>query len=99
MDKDKQASMIALVNDWKQSGMSIKTYANNAGISKAKFGYWVRKEKADSITKQQYPQFIEVGSMAENLHLCKDAAPQIVIHAKPQIELTFPSGLCLKIYG
>lgn len=99
MDNRKQDTMIGLVNDWKQSGMSIRVFAQKIGVSKSKFEYWVRKDKAENAVQSQYPRFIEVAPMAENLMLSKVDGIQMPTPPNPQIVLTFPSGLCLKIYG
>ena len=99
MDKIEQDTMIGLVNEWKQSGMSIRVFAQKNGVSKSKFEYWVRKDKAGNTVHVQYPRFVEVTPMAENRVLAKVDGIQMPTPPNPQIVLTFPSGLCLKIYG
>ena len=99
MKKEKHELMISLVNKWRGSGIPVRTYAQQIGVSKSKFEYWARKQKkANTEGNVPFTEFIEVGPLAENRESANDASPA---QAKrpPQIELTFPSGLCVKIYG
>jgi hypothetical protein len=98
MKKEKHELMISLVNKWKGSGIPVRTYAQQIGVSKSKFEYWVRKQKAITDTNVPFTEFIEVGPLAENRESANDACPAQAKRT-PQIELTFPSGLCIKIYG
>lgn len=89
--------MPAHVKNWMQSGMSIKAYAETIGISNGKLAYWARKLKNVKGTQGDPPGFIE---------LCTSGyAPEVSQPAQtgnsptPQIVLTFPNGMCLKIYG
>jgi hypothetical protein len=98
MYNEKHQTMISLVNKWKRSGIPIRSYAQQNGVSKSKFEYWVRKQKADAATRVPFAEFIEVGPLTENRESTNDSS-QPPSEAPPQIVLTFPSGLCLKIYG
>ncbi len=90
----KQSSMITLVKEWQQSGMTIGDFAKKTGVPKSTLGYWICKLKDENkVSKGQLPQFIELDPLPENpVNANSDSK-------KPQIELTFPGGLCLKIYG
>jgi hypothetical protein len=99
MNKGKQETMMALVNEWKSSGMSSRAYSQKIGLSKSKFDYWIRKEELTNETKKQFSQFIEVGSLSENKKSVNENNSAEPMRSSPQIELSFPSGLCLKIYG
>ena len=66
MNNEKHETMMALVNKWKGSGIPIRSYAQQIGVSKSKFEYWVRKQKAGTAAKVPFAEFIEVGSMTEN---------------------------------
>jgi hypothetical protein len=98
MNNEKYETMIAQVNKWKGSGISIKIYAQQIGVSKSKFEYWVRKQKADAATKVPFAEFIEVGTLTENREPV-NVTSQPPSDRPAQIVLTFPSGLCVKIYG
>lgn len=99
MNNENRQRMISLVNKWKGSGIPIRSYAQQIGVSKSKFEYWVRKQKADATAKVSFAEFIEVGSLTENRELTGDVAAQLPTERTPQIVLTFPSGLSVKIYG
>ena len=98
MNNEKRQTMISLVNKWKGSGIPIRSYAKQIGVSKSKFEYWVRKQKADATAKVSFAEFIEVGTVTENRESGHDS-PQSPSDRLAQIVLTFPSGLCVKIYG
>lgn len=91
--------MLALVNKWKGSGMSLRSYSQKVGISKSKFEYWVRKENHENAAKNPYSQFIEVGSLTESPKIIEEEDSQKPTPPNPQIVLTFPSGLSLSIYS
>ena len=99
MNNEKYETMMDFVNKWNGSGIPIKIYTQKIGVSKSKFAYWVRKHKASMDAKRPYTEFIEVGSLSKNLELTGDAAAQLPTERTPQIVLTFPSGLSVKIYG
>lgn len=98
MEKCNTEIMLAHVEQWKESGMSRRAYAQAVGISKSKFEYWVRKVKVSDGERNKYPGFVEVSSLAEDLNLGNDK-PHVQTSQQPQIVLTFPSGLTLNIYG
>ena len=92
MKRDSQTSMFGIINEWKESGLSVRHYAQKKGISKGKLEYWIRKLDPGRKQESPFPAFIEVSSGFSDGE--KAQAP-----GKLQIELTFPSGLCLKIFG
>jgi len=96
MDNEKNEKMSAHVEEWRRSGMSIREYSDSIGVSKGKFEYWVKKARVTNKVKNKFPGFIEI-SRSEKSSNCGQA--QITTSPHPQIVLTFPSGLCLKIYG
>jgi len=90
--------MIARVDEWRQSSMSVETFAQASGISKSTFKYWVRKLRDKAKPADAFPGFIEMQQSVPTKPLPGAKAKSDIL-AKPQIVLTFPSGLCLKIYG
>ena len=98
MIRQKREDMIARVDEWRQSSMSAETFAQASGISKSTFKYWVRKVRDKSKPAEALPEFIEMRQSVPTKPL-PEAKAKTDILAKPQIVLTFPSGLCLKIYG
>lgn len=98
----KEEEMSVHVSKWKESGLTIAAYCLKAGLSYHSFCYWNKKinAKADSrpvIAKKD--MFIELGSSSKEGF--KGNTSTFYNHgvSQPQVELTFPSGLSLKIYG
>ena len=98
MNNENRQRMISLVNKWKGSGIPIRSYAQQIGVSKSKFEYWVRKQNTGATAKVSFAEFIEVGTVTENREPGNDS-PQPPSDRPAQIVFTFPSGLCVKIYG
>jgi len=96
MDKQKNEKMLAHVEQWRLSGMTIREYSESIGVSKGKFEYWAKKVRKTNNVKSNYPGFIEIRGSDKSSN-CGQS--QISPSAHPQIVLNFPSGLCLKIYG
>ena len=97
MLRQKKEKMIALVDQWKQSSVSTEAFAQSHGISKSTFEYWVRKVREMDKLPNDYPAFIEMDRFVPIQTPEANINPGISIN--PQVVLTFPSGLCLKIYG
>lgn len=98
MLRQKRAEMIAKVDEWRRSSMSVETFAQVSGISKSTFKYWVRKVWDKAKPADAFPEFIEMQQSVPTKPLAESKAKTDIL-SKPQIVLTFPSGLCLKIYG
>lgn len=98
MSRQNRDEMIARVSEWQRSSMSASAFAHTLGISKTTFDYWVRKVRETARTSDDTPAFVEIRpSVLPNPLVAAKAQQEI--SANPQIVLTFPSGLCLKIYG
>jgi hypothetical protein len=96
--QEKKAEMFASVERWKQSSMTKDAYAQSVGISKSKFEYWVRKVRETGLSADDFPGFVEIGRQPKARFLPEDTSrPENM--PLPKMELTFPGGLCLKIYG
>jgi hypothetical protein len=89
--------MFGVINEWKESGLPVDRYAQKKGLTKSKLEYWIRKLDVSKNQEIPYPAFIEVGSVSTHTGSHEIEAAQTP--GKLQIELTFPSGLCLKIFG
>ena len=93
-----------------RSGKTLVSYANLIGVSRHKMHYWVRKYKASQkkVKNDTSLKFIDLGSFGlqeQPLNACSPAASLETPAASPlqderlpQITLTFPNGMCLKIY-
>ena len=97
MKRDTQATMFGIVNQWRESGTPIGAFAQKVGLTKSKLSYWVRKAGPGNSHEPQYPEFIEINPASP--HLQPRAGQKASTPEKLQVELTFPNGLCLKIYG
>jgi len=60
MENEKNDKMLAQVEEWRHSGMSIREYSESIGVSKGKFEYWVKKARVANNVKNKYPGFIEL---------------------------------------
>jgi hypothetical protein len=97
MKRDSKATMLGVISEWKESGISIESYAQKKGLTKSKLEYWIRKLEVSKRQESPYPAFIEVGSVSTQTKSSENE--KVKTAGKLQIELTFPSGLCLKIFG
>ena len=99
MLQEKKAEMFASVSRWKQSSMTKGAFAQSVGISKSKFEYWVRKVRETGLSSDNFSGFIEIGRHANPTLLPEvEKRPVGLPTPEPQAVLTFPGGLCLKIY-
>jgi len=85
MDKNK---MFSLVEKWRESDLTRKAFAQQNGISLTSFDYWCKKQSNEVVKNVDQPTFIELTSNAGARELIN----------RPQIELSLPSGLVIKIY-
>ena len=92
--------MLEHVTHQRESGMTIANYAAQVGITAHKLRYWINKSKLhdSQYTKEQEMKFIDLGTLelACNNTDNPDAPGQPI--RQPQMTLTFPNGMCLKIY-
>jgi len=78
----------------RESGMTVVNYAKHTGITTSKLQYWIRKLNAKEAGKNSL-KFIDLSSFDTADHHSKAPERQT---GNPQITLTFPNGMCLKIY-
>ena len=98
MTSQKKEEMYARVAQWERSSMSVVAFAQTVGISQRTFYYWVQKVRETAMSGDDNAQFIEIGSLVKPAPL-PEVEIQSVKFRNPQIELIFPGGLCVKIYG
>ena len=97
MISQKKAEMFARVAEWKRSSMSIVAFAQSYGITERQLYYWLQKVREATLSSDDNPEFIEIGQLVKPA--LREVEIQSVKLPNPQIELIFPSGLCVKIYG
>jgi len=94
--KDLAQQMLVHAARQQESGITAANYAKQFGISRTKLQYWIRKFNARQAIKDTSLNFIDLNSFGlQNMSESKGAAEPI---RSPQITLTFPNGMCLKIY-
>lgn len=96
----KEQKMFAHVDCWQTSGLSIVEYAKKIGVHKEAFRYWIRKKREITKNKDDSVSFIELSSInampvkSSKIFSDNDTSTDL----NPVIVLTFPGGMCLKIY-
>ena len=96
MKDQKKEAMFARVDEWIKSGRTLREFSASIGLSKSCFEYWVRKKRKAWVTS---PSFLEITSLANPVHDVETIAKQAVPGSQEQIVFTFPSGMCIKVYG
>lgn len=92
----KQAAMFARVDEWKKSGKTMREFASCIGLSKCCFEYWIRKKRD---TAGGSPQFVELIPSDKPVVGMGQMPKPDESTTQAQIVLTFPGGLCVKVYG
>ena len=98
----KEEEMSVHVSKWKESGLTIGAYCLKEGLAYNSLRYWIKKihPKAGSrpvVAKKD--MFIELGRSSKEGFKGNTSSFYNHSVSQPQVELTFPSGLSLKIYG
>jgi hypothetical protein len=96
MRRGKSAAMFAKVDEWKDSGQTQREFATSIGISKSTFAYWVCK-RHKSLSNS--PSFVELSPLGNPRVIIGATPKQLEPDAQAQIVFTFPSGMCIKVYG
>ncbi len=96
MKTPKSAAMFAKVEEWERSGQSMREFATAIGLSKGALSYWVRKKRKSS---GKTPSFVELSPLVNPKMSIEATLKHPVADAPAQLVFTFPSGMCIKIYG
>jgi transposase-like protein len=92
----KSAAMFAKVEEWRNSGKTLREFASTLGLSKSAFEYWVRKKREASANS---PAFVELSPMVKPRVITEATSKHSEPDAQAQIVFTFPGGMCIKVYG
>ena len=92
----------AIYDDFLESGLSVRSYCTNQGMSEAKFYYWQKKMK-DQLPGQE--GFVPL--VFENNHFNPRPTKSISRRTLPEAgtvhgalyEITYPNGVMLKLGG
>jgi hypothetical protein len=98
---DKEITMPDHVMRHRESGLAVSAYCLQNGITYHSMQYWIKKLRGTtpSPLAPKKEMFVELSSLSKDdftrspKHFPDHAAPH------PQVELTFASGLVVKIYG
>jgi len=77
--------------------MTIANYAKQIGITTTKLQYWIRKFNAREAVKDSGMKFIDLSSFGADPDSLKEEASKVK-RRNPQITVTLPNGVCVKIY-
>lgn len=83
------------------SGLSVKDFCFNEGISKSSFYYWRRKAEKTVPPKSFIPLVIKPSSPAASRQVAKDPQPAQAMQQQDRdglhMEIVFPNGIKLRI--
>jgi len=96
INKEKQALMFARVKEWEKSGMTIRDFASDLGLSKSCLEYWIRRKRDLTSNSLQFVELIPSFSPTDEKQQSVKTNEPI---AQAQIVFTFPGGLCVKVYA
>lgn len=85
MKKTTNEEYYSLFCKWQESGQSKATFAASEGISKATFYYWCKKFDVDSVSPSSSAPFSII--------------PMDHITASPVARISYPSGICVELFG
>ena len=88
--------MFAKVDEWKNSGQTLREFASSIGLSKSAYEYWVRTKRQATANS---PAFVELSPLVDPRVIIEAAPKNPVSDAKAQIVFTFPGGMCIKVYA
>ncbi len=88
--------MFAKVDEWKNSGQTLREFASSIGLSKSAFEYWVYKRRKSLSSP---PAFVELSHLYKPKVIVEGAPKHPGPDAQAQIVFTFPGGMCIKVYG
>jgi hypothetical protein len=84
---DKKEKMFSLVDRWRKSGLTRKTFADQHGLTDSSFEYWCRKRDNKMVKGSvSHPGFVELTPAVGEKP------------TTPRIELLLSNGLLVKIY-
>ena len=95
----KKEQMFALVEQWRESGLTRTSFANQHGFGSESFNYWCKKQY-NEVVKPQSPIKPPLQSSVKSPDFI-ELASGLDINPKSQpirMELELPGGIHIKIY-
>ena len=96
MKISKSAAMFAKVDEWEKGELTLSEFASSIGITRYKLDYWVRKKRKLSGNS---PSFVELSPLVKSKVRVEATSNYPYTDNQAQIVFTFPSGMCIKVYG
>ncbi|MEI6436838.1 MAG: hypothetical protein WCP32_18590 [Bacteroidota bacterium] len=95
MKTPQSAIMFAKVDEWKNSGQTLREFAASIGLSKSAFEYWV-SQRRKSLSNP--PFFIKLSPRVNPMVIIEATPKHRVPDTPTQIVFNFSSGMCIKVY-
>ena len=96
MKTPKSVAMFAKVDEWKNSEQTAREFASSIGLSKSAFLYWVYKRRKSLSNSHA---FVELSPLVTPRLIIETTSKHPEPEVQAQIVFTFPSGMCIKVYG
>ena len=84
----RDANYVELISRQKASGLSVRGFCSNEGIAPAKFYYWQKKLRKQSVRNGFIPLLVKP---AENIGRATDKGDDLLL------EVCYPNGITLRI--
>lgn len=102
LQKKKAAEMFARVDEWKVSGMTKREFGVVHGIAKSTFDYWIQKKRKQDKKTPRFVELVAESNSEQNIHQSTLSDSKSTNKRIPQsnkhVELSFPNGLCIKVF-
>jgi hypothetical protein len=99
-DMSKKEQMFALVEQWRESGLTRKSFANQHGFGSESFNYWCKKQY-NEVVKVDQPIRIPPQPSQAAMSGFVELASGLDMDTQDQpirMELELPGGIHIKIY-
>lgn len=96
----KKEQMFALVEQWRESGLTRKSFANQHGFESESFNYWCKKQY-NEVVKVDKPEKTTLQSSRAAMPGFVELASGLDLNTQGQpirMELELPGGIHIKIY-
>lgn len=92
----KEAIFSELINEQRESGLTITDFCSNHGITRSTFHYWKKKLSGKKVRKGFIPLMVE---SSEKVSPGGSACPEIFSGKEAMFELVYPNGTILRVRG
>jgi hypothetical protein len=98
---NKELEMPEHVFRYRESGLNISAYCQQNGLAYHSMQYWIKKLRkvTNNTVAGNKDMFVELRASKKEDIICNPSPFPDQTALGPQVELTFASGLVVKIYG